>query len=265
MRVCDVAPDGASTRVTYNTFNLSHREGADKVVPLEPGKAYKVRFALIDTALCVRARASHPRRDLDDLLAAHLALARTRDLDSDDGEELDLASGATAQQVGCTDLVVQAARVGAHRSREPSLAPGGRNRVVHNDHAKRETVVEVTDSSGRNRYDEIDLVAEARSTERYSVTDDEPLSATAEVDWTWEFERADWRIRTESRTQVSCTKRDFLIRARSKRTKASGRSSSASSRSESRAGACDTRNLRLLELVAGGSNARPRQSHPPRP
>ncbi|MGH8665458.1 MAG: hypothetical protein ACREUX_14445, partial [Burkholderiales bacterium] len=65
-----------------------------------------------------------------------------------------------------------------------------------------------------NRYDEIDLIAEARSTERYCVVEDDPLSATAEVGWTWEFERGDWRIRTESQTQVLCTKRDFVIRGK---------------------------------------------------
>jgi hypothetical protein len=95
-----------------------------------------------------------------------------------------------------------------------ALAPGGRNRVIRTDLGKRETVVEITDSSGRNRYDEIDLVAEARSTERYTIVDDEPLSATAEVTWTWEFTRKDWQIRTETRTHVSCTKREFLVRAR---------------------------------------------------
>ena len=36
------------------------------------------------------------------------------------------------------------------------LAPGGRNRVVHTDMGKAETVVEVTDVSGRGRYDDID-------------------------------------------------------------------------------------------------------------
>jgi hypothetical protein len=72
----------------------------------------------------------------------------------------------------------------------------------------------VHDTSGRNRYDEIDLIAEARSTERYAVVEDDPLSATAEVGWTWEFERADWRIRTESSTHVSCTRREFVIRGK---------------------------------------------------
>ena len=46
------------------------------------------------------------------------------------------------------------------------------------------------------------------------MIEDEPLSATAEVTWTWEFERKDWRIRTESWTHVTCTKRDFVIRAK---------------------------------------------------
>jgi hypothetical protein len=93
-------------------------------------------------------------------------------------------------------------------------APRGRNRVVHVDHGKNETVVELTDSSGRNRYDEIDLVAEVRSTERYRIVEGEPLSCTAEVTWTWLFERGDWKIRTETRTQVTCTKRDFIVTAR---------------------------------------------------
>ena len=50
VRLCDLAPDGASTRVTYQTFNLTHVNGSDKVTRLVPGRDYKVRFALIDTA-----------------------------------------------------------------------------------------------------------------------------------------------------------------------------------------------------------------------
>jgi hypothetical protein len=75
-------------------------------------------------------------------------------------------------------------------------------------------VVEVADSGGRNRYDDIDLVAEARSTERYRIVEDDPLSCTAEVTWTWLFERGGWKIRTEVRTRVACTRRDFIVAAR---------------------------------------------------
>ena len=74
-------------------------------------------------------------------------------------------------------------------------------------------VLVFNDDSGRNRYDDIKLEAQARSTERYSVSEDDPLAATAEVMWSWVFERDDWKIRTESRTHMSCTKRDFILQA----------------------------------------------------
>ena len=94
-----------------------------------------------------------------------------------------------------------------------ALSRGYRNRVVHTDMGTGVTVVQVDDDSGRNRYDDIDLEAQARSTERYSVCEDDPLAATAEVTWSWVFERKDWKIRTESRTHMSCTKRDFILHA----------------------------------------------------
>ena len=94
-----------------------------------------------------------------------------------------------------------------------TLEAGGRNRVIHTDLSKRETVVEVSDYSGLSRYDEIDLIAGARSTERYRIVEDDPLSCTAEVTWQWVFERKDWKIRTETRTHVSCTKKDYVIKA----------------------------------------------------
>lgn len=44
--ICDVAPDGSSNRVSYGVMNLTHLEGHDKVVPLQPGKKVKAFVAL---------------------------------------------------------------------------------------------------------------------------------------------------------------------------------------------------------------------------
>ena len=212
VRLCDVAPDGASTRVTYATLNLAHIDGSDKVIRLTPGRQYKVRVPLID---CAYSFAKGHR-----IRAAVSTTYWPLIWPSPEPVTLTLTAGRST-------LTLPIRPPARHDSKPPrfkpaesapaftrtALTPGGRNRTVRTDLGKRETVVEVTDTSGRNRYDDIDLIAEARSTERYSVIDDEPLSATAEVTWTWEFERKDWRIRTESRTHVSCTKRDFIIRA----------------------------------------------------
>jgi len=49
-RLCDVAPDGTSLRVSYGLLNLSHRESHEFPEPLEPGSRYRVRLQLNDCA-----------------------------------------------------------------------------------------------------------------------------------------------------------------------------------------------------------------------
>ncbi len=212
VRLCDVAPDGASTRVTYGVLNLTHLDGPEKVTRLVPGEQYEVSVPLIDAAYAFAA--GHRIR---------VALSTTYwplIWPSPEPVTLTLATGRSALVLPVRPRPESDDNPPRFKPPEAApaftrtaLTPGGRNRVIHTDLGKGETVVEITDSSGRNRYDDIDMIAEARSTERYSVLEDNPLSTTAEVTWTWEFERRDWRIRTESRTHVSSTKRDFVIRA----------------------------------------------------
>ena len=46
VRLCDVHPDGASTRITYGVFNLCHRNGHDNAQPLVSGEDVTVSFKL---------------------------------------------------------------------------------------------------------------------------------------------------------------------------------------------------------------------------
>jgi hypothetical protein len=47
VRLCDVAPDGVSARVTYGLLDLGFRDGFEERVPLEPGRRYLVRIPLL--------------------------------------------------------------------------------------------------------------------------------------------------------------------------------------------------------------------------
>ncbi len=47
-RLCDVAPDGVSSRISYGVLNLCHRDGHEAPAPLEPGRWFRVRLALDD-------------------------------------------------------------------------------------------------------------------------------------------------------------------------------------------------------------------------
>ena len=55
VRLCDVAPDGASTRVTFGVLNLTHRDGHADPRPMVPGARTTVRVRLNDTAYSFRA------------------------------------------------------------------------------------------------------------------------------------------------------------------------------------------------------------------
>jgi len=212
VRLCDVAPDGASTRVTYGVFNLTHVDGPEKPIKLVPGKRYKVRVPMSDAAYSFVK--GHRMR---------VAVSTTYwplIWPSPEPVTLTLYAGKSALELPVrppsrADAAIKfkPAEAAAPFARTV-LEPGGRNRVIRTDMGKGETVVEVEDRSGRSRYDAIDLVAEARSTERYRIVEGDPLSCTAEVTWTWLFERGDWRIRTEMRTKVECDKRNFIVTAR---------------------------------------------------
>ena len=50
VRLSDVAPDGAATRVSYGILNLAHRESHETPSPLTPGQRYDVKVALTEAA-----------------------------------------------------------------------------------------------------------------------------------------------------------------------------------------------------------------------
>lgn len=211
VRLCDVAPTGASTRVSYGIFNLTHLNSAEKPEKLIPGKRYTVRFPLADTAYS--------------FLKGHrirVAVSTTYwplIWPSPEPVTLSLYTGKSSLDIPLrpfrkkdVEIKFKPAEAAAPFKRT-QLAAGGRNRVVKNDMGKNETVVEITDSSGRSRYDDIDLIAEARSTEYYRILDDDPLSCEVDVSWTWLFERTNWHIRTEMRTKVISDKKNFFVTA----------------------------------------------------
>ena len=55
VRVCDVAPDGASTMIARGVLNLSRREGHDRSVPMPVGEPVRVCVRMQSTAYAVPA------------------------------------------------------------------------------------------------------------------------------------------------------------------------------------------------------------------
>ena len=211
-RLMDVAPDRGATLVTYGLRNLTHSEDHATVTPLRPGERFEARLTMNDIAHAFPA--GHRLR---------VALSTSywpRAWPSPEPVTLRLFAGA-----GELRLPARPANPADAALREPGAPRPGptgphreyrspdRGRVVEHDHRRGRTVIRSYKDRGRTRLDETGMTIEARADERYAMAGDNPLSAEHEVRYVVEMSRADWRIRTESRTTMTATAEEFLISA----------------------------------------------------
>ena len=212
VRLEDVAPDGASTLVTYGLLNLTHRDSHEHPQALVPGKTYRVVVTLNDIA-----QAFPPGHRI------RLALATSHWPIAWPSPELGALTVFT--QNSTLTLPVRAPSPLDARLRdfaEPEQAEAepytvrklaGRNRSISEDPTTGDVTVTVYRERASYHLPAIDLDFAADTREHYSINESDPSATTAETQSTWQLARGDWRIRTETATRVSCTPENFKITA----------------------------------------------------
>jgi len=211
-RLCDVAPDGAATRVSYGLLNLTHRESHAAPEPLLPGQRYRVRLQLNDVA-----QAFPPGHRIR--LALSTAYWPTA-WPPPEPVTLTVFTGASrlclpVRSADAADAVLPplpALDLPA-ALRTTTLEPGRHGRTVLHDVAAGLTTLELLQDSGTYRLDDIDLTVRAVTTERYAIRPDDPLSARAEVAWVVRLRRGEWHVETRTRTVLTGTRDAFRLQA----------------------------------------------------
>ncbi len=211
VRLCDVDPTGATTRVTFGILNLSHREGHETPSPLTPGERYRVRVKLNDIA-----HAFPPGNRIRLAVStAYWPLIWP----SPEPVTLTLHTGESR-----LDLPVRPPRDEALTPfEEPETAPPQRveelraetkSRTVEHDLATGETVVRIVNDFGEQRILDHDLATGEIARVTHRIRADDPTSARAETHWTETLCRGDWRVRCESRTTMWSDRDNFHIAAK---------------------------------------------------
>lgn len=199
-RLCDVAPGGASQRITYRAFNLTHHAGPDAPAGLEPGRIYRTHFELNECAH--RLRVGHRLRLAAStsywpvVWPAPVAAAVTLDLAQC---RLILPERRTADETNPA-APGPPADFPAHAA-EPLREPANRTeRRIDSDGTH---VLETVDDFGASRDPEHGLESGSRVEQHYSIHPDDPLSARHEARWRYEFRRGDWSVRIDSRSVMT--------------------------------------------------------------
>ena len=186
VRLCDVHPSGKSLRVSFGVQNLTHRDGHETPQPLVPGERYQIRIQLNDAGVVFPA--GHRIR---------LALSTAYWPMIWPAPEI-----ATLTIFGGTlDLPVRPTQ--AADAALPPL-PGPETATP-----ERPTVIR----PGLVCIDRLGLELGTEGKFAFDITDDDPLSATAEMQRTETIQRDAWQVRIETRMRLSCMRDAFLLQA----------------------------------------------------
>jgi putative CocE/NonD family hydrolase len=214
VRLCDVAPDGASERVSYGVLNLAHRDGSAEPRALTPGEMVRVvlplkmfghRFAAGHRMRFALSTAYWPI-----LWPAPYAATIT----------LDLAGSRFA-------LPVRETRADEPAVVFPPPAHGPFAAVTKLGESRLERHVTLDSLSGVATYvtvgegglfgegvehfDEIDMTVDHGLTRRLTVASDDPLSARSVITQSYEMGREGWWIRIDTEAEMTGTAETFRL------------------------------------------------------
>ena len=213
VRLSDIAPDDKATRVTYGLLNLCHRDGHASPEPLEPGRRYRVRVPLNHAA-----HGFAPGHRLRVSLSTSywpLAWAPPRPVTLTVWPQ----SIRLHLPVRAADPAIDA-QLPDFEEAESAPAPlwetlrrGESNWLIERDLGRERTTLHVVNDQGQWYIPEVDLGVTVYGEEWYTYCGDDFASLRAEVRGHRELERGDWRVRTETRTVITCDTESFHVHA----------------------------------------------------
>jgi len=214
VRLCDVAADGASLRVSYGLLNLSHRAGPEAPVVLEPGTRVRLRIPLCATAH--RFAAGHRIRVA--ISTAYWPIAWPSPE----------TATVTLHQASCA--LVLPVRPADPREPAPFGEPEGAVPVaieilrprqteraqdqITTDPATGETILSRDRDRGAWRTVDTDVAYDATGLLRFAIKPDEPLSARQDFTLTSTIGRDGWRTRTITSSSLTSTVDEFVLISR---------------------------------------------------
>jgi hypothetical protein len=194
-RLNDVAPDGASTRVTYGVLNLTHRISHENPEPLTPGKIYLVEVRLNDIAQCF-PRGHRIRLALSNTMWPMFWPSPRRVALTLHTKDSQLSLPVRKQRASDTALPAFESPQSATPQVAETLEQPEYVRRIEKDETNGDSRVTVIDDTGLTHLPLLGWRHGSTSRHYFSINDDDPNSARAHVHWT--TRHMDIRVETQS-------------------------------------------------------------------
>jgi predicted acyl esterase len=209
VRINDIWPDGAVSRITYHLQNLSMRENREYPTPLEPFKRYKVKVKLDDTAW--RIPKGHKLRV--SISTSYFPMMWP----APEPVRLTVFAGASTFTLPVRKKLKDEKPV--NFALPESASPLKQTHLKQDWHKRERTVdpktgevrLEVVDDFGVQKITSHGLEIGAVGRESYAILPHDPLSARMETHWTETRKRGNWSIRTETYGRMTATKTHWKL------------------------------------------------------
>lgn len=208
VRLCDIHPNGASTRITYGILNLNHRDGSEFPTLLPVGIDIEIHLKLDQIAYAVPA--GHKLRIA--ISNAYWPLIWPTPV-----------KGTLKVKSGNIELPLldegdsNAGNFAPPESAEPQkleiLREGGHTRRNEFDRVTGETRLIIEDDFGLRRDLVHGLASGEIAREVWTINPQDPLSARGKTHWTQELSRGDWNVRTETYSEMHSDSDNFYLTA----------------------------------------------------
>lgn len=214
VRLCDVAADGSSLRVSYGLLNLTHRDGHETPTPLPTGEWLRIRVQLNDLA-----HAFPPGHRIRLAVATcYWPIAWP----SPAAALIGLRTGASILELPVRPPSPDDEHLPPFAA--PEAAPGIEHKKLRRMAFKRTLEIDLTSNemvytcssdagefggASLARLEDIDLDLGYTLIKRYRIIEGDPLSAQTEFEQTALMRRGDWQIRLECRSRLSATAEHF--------------------------------------------------------
>ncbi|MGE0683832.1 MAG: CocE/NonD family hydrolase [Candidatus Binatia bacterium] len=210
VKLCDVAPDGASLLVTRGVLNLTHRDSHERPAALIPGKIYAVTLELSSVshvfAAGHRARLSLAGADWPFVWPSPRQATLSLYHDRGHPSHLVLPVIPPREPVLPTPVFAPPEVPDA-----PIRSEGGpKEYSIQRDMVDGTTMIR-TRAASRTYLTEHALSMSENNEKDLSIRAGEPLSCMAEMRRRLEWTRTNWRIEIDSRLRVSCTEGTFIV------------------------------------------------------
>jgi uncharacterized protein len=217
-RLCDIAPDGSSRRVTYGVLNLTHRDSHAEPEALEPGRFYPIRLKLNDCGY--RFAPGHRLRLA--LSTAYWPLiwpapeAVTLSLRCPGALHLPLRAESREPARTLESAVAFEPPMSAARTPMTRVADGRMTRTTALD-LLTNIATYVTHGEGGLfgegvlRFDEIDTTLSHGLRRELTIQGDDPLSARYRLVEDYTMGRQGWDIRIAVKTSMQASASEFIL------------------------------------------------------